>query len=150
MNIKEQMRFGIVLLGVFADLMAGIGVAGAQINIECVYVEDGITRFGWIHYRGTEENNTFGTLVVEIDCVEVLNTEVEARVRIIGNQTVNRYGFEYFEINETVGRHIVQVVIVSEDGEEDFDSCVYEGRGKEEEEEEVEPEEILEDWLECP
>ena len=114
MGGKRKIGVGLLIFGL---LFAGIGaVTAASINIDRVYVGWNESRVGFVDYQGTDENNTIGWLVVKVDDVVILKTEVEARVLQIANRTFNLYGFEYFKIDEAEGMHTIRASISCEGG----------------------------------
>ena len=147
MNIKEKVRFGILALAIFAVFAASIGVAGAYISLEDVYLDGLEPRYCNVDWRNVGDENSVADLVIEIDNITIYACCIHEEVREIRGFIVNPRGGVDFEINETEGTHTITVIIAAMEIVE-ARTLTYEGYGAKPEE--VVEEEAVEDWLLCP
>jgi hypothetical protein len=147
MKMKGLLTFGVLMLVLFAVSVTAADAKTPYLGITEVGIE-GFPDEGIVAWKlmGFEEVITqTGEIRVWLDDEIVLAKNISTHIRTVTGVLISPNKSEYFELNGTEGVHIVEVVIVSENGIIDESGFTYNGEdiytGRdeiiEEEEEEV-------------
>jgi hypothetical protein len=142
MSVKEKTLILVAVIGIVALMATIVDSVEGRLVIEDLAIEGGDPREGCLEWKNKGTENSTANLTIKIDGTIILQKEIASDIHWIAGFLINSYEWEYFEMNETIGQHLITVDIGNLSK-----TLEYEGEGTEIE---VEEEEEEEDWLPCP
>ena len=111
MEMKEMIRFGILVFVVFAVFVTGNPAVGAYVNITDIGIKDDIPRVGFLEYQNTGLENQNGVLLITVDGVDVWEGKVRTYTYHVGDEIYSPVRYKHFSLIETNGTHQIEAVL---------------------------------------
>ena len=144
MSAKEKIWTLLTVIGIMAFMVMIVNSAEGDLVIEDLLIEGGHPRDGCLEWINHGPENATANLTIKIDGTIILQKGITSDIHWVAGFLINPHEWEYFELNETIGQHVITADIGN------FSKTLeYEGQRIEIEAEEEE-EEKEEDWLPCP
>ena len=146
MSAKEKIRTLVTVIGIMAFMVMVVDSVEGRLVIEDLLIEGGHPRDGCLEWINQGTENTTANLTIKIDGTIILQKGITSDIHWVAGFLINPHEWDYFELNETIGQHVITADIGNSSK-----TLEYEGWGTEiEDDDDDDDEEEEEDWLPCP
>jgi hypothetical protein len=144
MSAKEKILTLVAVIGIVVLMVTIVDSVEGRLMIEDLEIDYGDPGDGCLTWKNHGSENATANLTIKIDGIIILHKEITSDIHWVAGFLINPYEWEYFDLNETSGQHVITANIGNSSR-----MLEYIGRGiKIEADGEEEDEE--EDWLPCP